>query len=61
MSVDDLLRAVKNSVSNFAQSNAGRVIGMEALRAGLQQLLPHLTQYIDNRIHDIYRWYRGNH
>ena len=33
MSVDDLLRAVKNSVSNFAQSNAGRVIGMEALRA----------------------------
>lgn len=57
---DDLLRAVKQAAGNFAHSNAGRSIGEESLKIGLQRVLPHLADYIENRIRDIWTWFRQN-
>jgi hypothetical protein len=55
---NDAWRAVQHHAREFAQSETGRTIGREALRSFLQRVLPHLWDWIDNRFHDIWSWFR---
>lgn len=57
----DWWRAVTQTARNFAQSETGKTIGKSGLEALLKQFLPHLTQYIDDKIHDIWDWYKQNY
>jgi hypothetical protein len=55
---DDRLRAMQLRARDFAQSNTGKKIGEEALRTFLQRVFPAMWDFIDDRFHEIWAWYR---
>lgn len=55
---NDAWRAVRHHAGEFAQSKTGQTIGQEALKVFLQRTLPHLYDWINDRFHEIWDWFR---
>jgi hypothetical protein len=56
----DTMRYVKQMLGDAAHSDYGKSLGQEAFRELVRRVIPHLYDWVNDRFHEVWSWFRQN-